>query len=53
MVYVPGLDQKKPLKGLTDWEVLNLNVDDICKLTDDVKTTLGDNAQYLDPVLEV
>ena len=33
---VPGQQKEKMLSECTDWELLNLKIDDICTLTDDV-----------------
>ena len=35
-VFVPGQQKEKMLSECTDWELLNLKIDDICTLTDDV-----------------
>ncbi|XP_066919495.1 uncharacterized protein [Clytia hemisphaerica] len=35
-VFVPGQQKEKTLKECTEWELLNLRIDDICSLTDDV-----------------
>jgi len=36
MVFVPGAKQEKTLEECSDWELLNLRIDDICSLTDRV-----------------
>ena len=35
-VFIPGQQKEKTLKECTEWELLNLRIDDICSLTDDV-----------------
>ena len=35
-MFVPGQQKEKMLSECTDWELLNLKIDDICTLTDDV-----------------
>ena len=35
-VFVPGQQKEKMLSECTDWELLNLKIDDICTLTDNV-----------------
>ena len=35
-VFVPGQQKEMKLEKCSDWELLNLRMDDICTLTDDV-----------------
>ena len=35
-MFVPGQQKEKMLSECTDWELLNLKIDDICTLTNDV-----------------
>lgn len=35
-MFVPGQQKEKMLSECSDWELLNLRIDDICTLTDDV-----------------
>ena len=39
-VFVPGQQKEKTLKECSEWELLNLRIDDICSLTDDVITCI-------------
>lgn len=41
-VYVPGAQGYKTLGECSHWELLNLNIDDVCSMTEDVKKQLND-----------
>jgi len=47
-VYVPGRGHKIALKDCTQWELLNLDVDDICNMADGVAAAAGVHMDVLD-----
>ena len=59
-MFVPGQQKEKMLSECSDWELLNLRIDDICTLTDNVvnyimkiNPTAKDVKATIDKALEV
>ena len=51
-MYIPARDAKVPILDCTTWELLNLDVDDVCSMSEGVKNAAGVSMEDLTKILE-